>query len=136
MQQFPPNRDLTPWSLDQGMTIYLLHIDYPDGTCDHYCGSTKAGEFRRRMRAHASGYGTTRTKAMYDKRPTMFLVRTWQRDNRTWEKTLHRQNDHAPWCSICSPWLAPLLSAVPAPFRLDGAEPPRIASLSLGAIHP
>ena len=111
--------------------IYLLHADYPNNTCTHYVGSTLEREFRRRMRSHASGYGTTRTGVIYNHQGEVHLVRTWKRPTRFLEQVLHRHAELPTFCSICSPPLPFPGTVVPKTFRLVGAPPVQIASLSL-----
>lgn len=112
------------------MIIYLLHLQFPGGSCLHYVGSTHNREFGRRMRSHASGYGTSRTNVYYNAGAEFWLVKTWQREGRDLERLLLRQPDMRTYCSICSPPL-PLPGAnVRTMFRLEGAPRPKIASLS------
>ena len=111
--------------------IYLLHCEFGNGTCSHYVGSTLEREFRRRMRSHAGGYGTTRTGAIYTAQAEMFLVKTWRRPTRLAERVLQRHAELSTFCPVCSPPIPLPGTVVPPTFRLVGAPPAKVASLSL-----
>lgn len=113
--------------------IYLLHLQFPAGSCLHYVGSTWSREFSRRMRSHASGYGTSRTAVYYNAGAEFWLVKTWQRWSRDLERVLLKQADLSIYCPICSPPLPLPGAAVRTLFRIDGAPRPRQNSLSLRA---
>lgn len=129
----PLDRYRTKGSVTTSIVTYLLHLQFPAGSCLHYVGSTKRAEFRRRMRSHASGYGTSRTAVHFNAGAEFWLVKQWFSDDRTLEKLLLKQPDLSPYCAICSPRL-PLPGAdVAKTFRLDGAPRPVRSSLDLFA---
>lgn len=115
----------------KGIVVYLLHLEFPGGSCLHYVGSTWAREFGRRMRSHASGYGTSRTAVHYHSGAEFWLVKTWNRKDRDLERLLLKQDDLKLYCELCSPRL-PLPGAHVRPlFRIDGAARPQRNSLDL-----
>ena len=131
MRQSPTHRHRTEAPQLLMFIIYLLHCEFGNGTCSHYVGSTLEREFRRRMRSHAGGYGTTRTGAIYEAHAEIYLAKKWHRPSRFAERVLQRHPDVAKFCPICSPPLPLPGTVVPPTFRLAGAPPPQLASLSL-----
>lgn len=125
------NRNGSQDTLAGSVIVYLLHLQFPAGSCLHYVGSTWSREFGRRMRSHASGYGTSRTKVYYDAGAEFWLVKTWQRQDRTLETLLLKQEDLKAYCDICSPRLPLPGTQVPPMFRIDGAPRPQRHSLDL-----
>jgi len=110
---------------------YLLHLEFPGGSCLHYVGSTLEREFARRMRSHASGYGTSRTAVHYHSGAEFWLVRTWRTRDRAREELLLKIADLSPYCHICSPALPLDGVQVRSMFRIDGAPRPQRNSLDL-----
>jgi len=131
MRQSSTNGDGGPGQIDPIYVVYLLHVEFSNNACTHYVGSTLEREFRRRMRSHASGYGTTRTGAIYEAHGELHLVKTWRTGSRDKERLLLRHPEVSRFCSICSPPLPFPGTVVPPTFRLAGAPPARVASLSL-----
>lgn len=109
---------------------YLLHVEFADGSVEHYVGSTKTHELRRRLRDHASGIGTKTTAEMYRRGATFYLVHAWIGFDRSVELALLRENKYQQYCPHCPQEHDGERPRVHQMFRLEGAPPMRVASLS------
>jgi predicted GIY-YIG superfamily endonuclease len=85
--------------------VYLLHCEMPDGGAEHYIGSCRIDQYKRRMRMHAQGNGAEFTKKMYAFGARFYVALTWDKFCREFERQLLGIPNIGQVCPICSPSL-------------------------------
>lgn len=90
--------------------IYLLHFEAEISGKLHYCGSTDAARFDKRMLEHQKGYGSVLTRRLVNNGKGFYLARTWLVSNRDKEHALKRNGHVKAGCPICRRSLEPALT--------------------------
>jgi predicted GIY-YIG superfamily endonuclease len=87
------------------ITVYLLHFRARVGRSQHYIGSCETRHFKKRMRAHARGYGAALTRHAARAGISFEIARLWSRPSRDFEYELKARGHASTLCPICSPEL-------------------------------
>lgn len=113
-------RELAAFPTVAPIVVYVLHVEPPCGHGRHYIGSVAAHRVRRRLQAHANGYGANFTRAAVRAGARLYLVRLFEAESRWLETMLLRQGDPAGECCLCE------ISLAPPPYagRLAPTAPP------------
>lgn len=82
--------------------VYVLHIEPPCGHPAHYVGSVARHRLRRRLLAHANGYGAAYTRAAVRAGARLYLVLLLPAESRRLETLLLRRPDIQTACSWCN----------------------------------
>lgn len=82
--------------------VYVLHVEPPCGHGAHYVGSVARHRLRRRLLAHANGYGAAATRSAVRAGARLYLVLLLPAENRRLETLLLHRPDIETACSWCN----------------------------------
>ena len=85
------------------MLVYLIHLSKPYVHARHYLGLVNGGEteLRYRMSRHRNGTGSPLLAAAAKAGILFGVVRTWEGEGRTFERSLKRWKNAAFLCPVC-----------------------------------
>ena len=82
------------------MTVYILHFSEPiSGKAGHYTGF--AENVSARLAHHRNGTGARLTQVAAERGVTMTLARTFEGENRAFERRLKQTKNIRRYCPIC-----------------------------------
>lgn len=81
-------------------TVYLIHFDEPVKRARHYMGWT-AKPVEERITRHTSGDGSRLMRAVVRAGIGFRVVRTWERVDRNFERTLKNKKCAPRLCPVC-----------------------------------
>lgn len=82
-------------------TVYLLHLTKPMCHARHYIGW--AQDLENRLDHHRNGTGARMLQVAEERGIDFDLVRTWEDQDKTFERRLKNQHNAPRLCPICNP---------------------------------
>jgi len=82
--------------------IYLLHLETPNGSVSHYCGSAQAHLFPKRLKAHQRATHNTKAIPGFNPAATVSIGMKWIAPTRDLEASIHELGQYAQFCAICT----------------------------------
>jgi hypothetical protein len=83
--------------------VYILHIDYPDGSRAHYVGSATRHNLRQRLYKQRTGWGAIETRKAISTGATIRLGAILANGNYQWEHAMARSFMRTQLCLLCTP---------------------------------
>ena len=83
------------------MHVYLIHFKHKLHHAGHYIGFSKCLDIR--IASHRDGTGAKLIRAITRLGIPWIVIRTWQVDGPSFERTLKNQKHAARFCPLCNP---------------------------------
>jgi predicted GIY-YIG superfamily endonuclease len=80
-------------------TVYLIHFDANYAHARHYLGWAKS--LNKRLDHHRAGRGARLMAAVSRSGISWRVVRTWEDQDRAFERKLHRRKETPRLCPVC-----------------------------------
>ena len=81
-------------------TVYLIHFKEPYKHARHYVGF--AHDLQTRLDQHRAGNGARLMEVITEAGIDWEVARTWEEQDRNFERRIHNQNNTKKLCPICS----------------------------------